>query len=122
MGTYRTVNLVLLGLLLYSVLFPLISPCMERVFPSVWRCHYRAVTGRRCFFCGLTGDLEAFLRGEGTDGAENVHFPLLLKLLAVELPVRILFTVLSFRRVGSILYRLDAAVHLAGFAVFFLLV
>jgi hypothetical protein len=115
MNRYRTVNLVLLGFLLYSLVFPLVSPYMERIAPAVWRCHYRALTGRPCPFCGLTGDMRVFLSGGGIDNPSNSRFPTLLKLYAAELVLRIFFTAGSFRWNG--LYRFDAVVHLAWLVI-----
>lgn len=115
MNRYRTVNLVLLGFLLYLLVFPLVSPFMEKIAPSVWKCHYRALTGRPCPFCGLTGDMRRYLSGGGMETPVNSRFPFLLKLFAGELVLRIFLTAGSFR--WRRLYLLDGAVHLVWLVI-----
>lgn len=112
MGAYRTLNLVLLGLLLYALAFPLISPAMERAFPSLWRCHWKAATGEECPFCGLTRGAGEFLESGGIPPEGN---PLLRPLIigyAFALPARALFTWLSFRTADRRIPWIDGAFHL----------
>ncbi|MDD5698308.1 MAG: DUF2752 domain-containing protein [Victivallaceae bacterium] len=45
---------------LYILLLPFISPVMEKLFPALWQCQYKRITGRECPFCGATRDLAAF--------------------------------------------------------------
>ncbi len=97
MRVYGTVSAVLLGLLLYSAVFPFISPLMERIAPVVWRCQYRAFTGEPCPFCGLSGDMRRFLATGRTEGSANPAFGSLLALFAGELILRASFTWAYFR-------------------------
>lgn len=63
--TYRIVNWVVLGLMLYLVSLPFSSPLFEKCFPSVWGvCVYRELTGRLCPLCGGTRAMGAVLRGD----------------------------------------------------------
>lgn len=116
---YRTVNLVILGLLLYAALFPLISPVMERLVPGIWRCQYRALTGRPCFFCGLTADMNNFLAGRQAVPANRL-FPLLIRIYGIELLLRISLTALWIKYRWKKLPVLDIAIHSAGCAGVFL--
>lgn len=55
-STYYIINLVLIGLLLYLLFLPAISPIMSQLFPDLWQCQYLRITGQECPFCGLTKD------------------------------------------------------------------
>lgn len=112
---YRTVNLVILGLLLYAALFPLISPPMEKLLPAIWRCQYKALTGNPCFFCGLTEDMRNFLAGTN-QLPSNSYFPLMLRIYGAELILRILLTTVWIRFHWKKLPAVDIAIHSAGFA------
>lgn len=62
---YRTVNWVLLGLSLYAVLLPFISPSLAKVLPpALTTCWYHARTGKPCPFCGITRDFRRFTAGD----------------------------------------------------------
>ncbi len=112
---YRTVNLVILGLLLYAALFPVISPVMEKLMPGIWRCQYRALTGRPCLFCGLTEDMSNFLAQRQATPANRL-FPLLIRIYGIELILRILFTALWIKHRWEKLPVLDIVLHSAGCA------
>ncbi|HPJ27764.1 MAG TPA: hypothetical protein PLM22_02445 [Candidatus Sabulitectum sp.] len=112
MGAYRTVNLVLLGLLLFAPVFILISPAMERAFPSVWRCHWKAASGQECPFCGLTRGAGEFMETGDIPPEGNPRLRPLVTGYAIVLPARAVFTWLSFRRMGRALPWIDGAVHL----------
>ncbi len=120
MRAYRTVNLVILCLLLYALVFSLISPFMEELLPDLWQCQYRAITGRPCPFCGLTGDMRNYLlTGSGTNYA-NPSFPELVKLYFGILFLRTVFTAASFPCRNRYLPWADGAVHLVFLSIFFL--
>lgn len=114
MRVYGTVNAVLLGLLLYSAVFPFISPVMERIAPAVWRCQYRAATGRPCPFCGLSADMRRFLSTGSTEGSDNPAFGFLLTLFAGELILRAAFAWAFFRLKSPVLPLADAGIHIAA--------
>lgn len=56
---YKTINLVALGLTIYFLMLPIISPIISKFFPTLWRCSYLYATGKRCPFCGITRDLDS---------------------------------------------------------------
>ncbi len=112
MGAYRTVNLVLLGLLLFVPLFVLISPAMERAFPTLWRCHWKAASGQECPFCGLTRGAGEFIERGGIPPGGNPLLRPLIMGYAFALPARALFTWLSFRKTGRALPWIDGVFHL----------
>lgn len=63
--TYRIVNWVIFGLMLYLLALPLLSPLLEKCFPSVWGvCPYRELSGEPCPLCGMTRAVGAVLRGD----------------------------------------------------------
>ena len=112
MGAYRTVNLVLLGLLLFAPVFILISPAMERAFPSVWRCHWKAASGQECPFCGLTRGAGEFMETGDIPPEGNPRLRPLVTGYAIVLPARAVFTWLSFRKTGRALTLIDGVFHL----------
>ena len=62
---YRVANWVALGLAVYCLLLPLISPVMGRLLPGIWgRCAYQEMTGRPCPLCGLTRAFKDLARGD----------------------------------------------------------
>lgn len=120
MRTYRTVNLVILGLLLYVLFFSLISPYMERIFPTLWRCNYKALTGEQCPFCGLTGDMRNYLFAGRQHAPINPYFPEYARLYLGILLLRTVFIIASFRYGSKHLPQLDAIVHLVFLLTVFL--
>ncbi len=111
MGTYRIFNIVVLGLLLYVLVFSLISPVMEKHFPSVMRCYYKELTGNPCLFCGLTRDMNCVLTGDGEHERINSRFQLFLTVYAVEWVIRIFMLLMSGRFTGKALPAIDIAIH-----------
>lgn len=51
---YKIVNIVILGLILYMLLFPQISIILEKIMPNSTKCPYLTITGRECPLCGGT--------------------------------------------------------------------
>jgi len=66
------VVLVMAGWGLYILLLPLISPIMGNLFPVLWQCQYKRITGRECPFCGITRDGGTFY-STGQFGELNGH-------------------------------------------------
>lgn len=120
MKAYRTVNLVILGLLLYTLLFTMISPVMEELLPGVWRCQYKAMSGKPCPFCGLTGDMRSYLLTGDQTAFANPLFPELVRLYFGILMARTVFTAASFRYGNRYLPWIDGAVHLVFLSTVFL--
>lgn len=122
MRAYRIVNLVMLGLILYALVFTIVSPFMEKLLPSLWRCNYRAITGKPCPFCGLTGDMGSFLASGCRSGSyENGSFPLLLRIYFGCLVLRVFFSAASFRWNSRQLPWIDGGTHLVFLSIVFLL-
>lgn len=55
--SYKIISIVVLAMCAYFFLLPLISPLMEKLFPSFWMCPFLRITGHECPFCGITGGL-----------------------------------------------------------------
>ena len=51
---YKIISMVVLGLCVYGLLLPVISPVMNKILPQVWTCPFLRVTGHDCPFCGIT--------------------------------------------------------------------
>ena len=63
--TYKIVNWVILGLMLYLAALPFLSPLLEKGLPSVWGvCVYREILSRPCPLCGATRGVVATLHGD----------------------------------------------------------
>jgi len=123
--TYRIINWVALGLVLYLLFLPFLSPLFEKCFPSVWGvCVYRELTGQPCLLCGMTRAVGAILRGD-------FHRAILLNRLSIfavlfilsEVIFRALLLCLHIsRRFWSLLVNMDIFAHvlLVGFLVFYI--
>lgn len=59
---YRIYNWVFLGIIIYFICLPIITPVMVRILPGLWICPYEKYTGKPCPFCGITTDLYRLLR------------------------------------------------------------
>lgn len=112
MRAYRTINLVILGFLLYALVFTFVSPLMEKLFPTLWRCHYMAITGKPCPFCGLTEDMRNYLLRVNGSACSNPLFPGLVRFYFGILISRVVFTLASFRYGSKYLPWADGIVHL----------
>ena len=110
MRCYRIFNLTVAVLAVYFMLLPVISPVLEDVLPDLWRCRYRASTGRDCPFCGVTTDMETLF----TSGVypESVRNPLTLPLLTIIL-LEFIFRIgtIAFNRESMIWIKFDIAAH-----------
>jgi len=63
--TYRILNWVIFGFMLYLLALPFLSPPLEKCLPSVWGvCPYRELRGEPCPLCGMTRAVGAVLRGD----------------------------------------------------------
>ena len=111
MGAYRVFNLVVLGLLLYVLVYSLISPVLARQFPDLPRCYYSDMTGDPCPFCGLTRDMNCLLTGRDDRSGINTSFQLFLCVYVFEWMIRITMFLLSGRFSGKTLPVIDIAIH-----------
>jgi len=97
--------------------FTLISPLLERAFPSVMKCYYKEITGDPCPFCGLTEDMSCTLEGDTGHRPVNPHFQMFLAVYKIEWAARILLTLFSFKLSGKTIPAVDVAFHLILAAV-----
>jgi len=111
MGAYKIANLVVLGFLMYVLVFSLISPVTEKLFPSVMHCYCKEYTGNPCPFCGLTRDMNCVLTGNWEENRINTRFRLFLIVYAVEWIIRIFMLLMSGRFTGKTLPAIDIAIH-----------
>ena len=51
---YKTLNITLIGLGIYSICFPFLSKILELISPSLTKCAYKQITGNDCPLCGGT--------------------------------------------------------------------
>ena len=119
--TYRIINWVILGLMLYLLSLPFLSPLFEKCFPSVWGvCVYRELSGQMCPLCGMTRAVGAVLRGD-------FHRAVLLNPLSIFAVLFILSEVIFravllclhiSRRFRSLLVRADVFAHLLLAGIF----
>lgn len=119
--TYRIVNWVVFGLMLYLLALPFLSPPLEKCFPFVWGiCPYRELRGEPCPLCGMTRAVGAVLRGD-------FHRAVLLNSLSIfavlfilsEVIFRVVLLCLHIsRRSWSLLVRTDIFAHLLLAAIF----
>ena len=58
---YIIINNTFLGINIYIILLPIISPIMQRILPNLWQCAYLAHTGKPCPFCGITRDFSSII-------------------------------------------------------------
>jgi hypothetical protein len=94
------------------LVFTLISPLLEKAFPSVMKCYYKEITGDPCPFCGLTEDMSCTLEGDTDHQPVNTHFQLFLTVYKIAWAARILFTLLCFKLPGKTIPAIDTAFHL----------
>ncbi|MCK5785808.1 MAG: DUF2752 domain-containing protein [Candidatus Sabulitectum sp.] len=111
MRTYRVFNLVILGLLLYVLVYSLISPVLARQFPDLPGCYYKELTGDPCPFCGLTTDMNCLLTGEKDQARANSSFQLFLIVYVLEWIIRVAILLTSRRFTGKALPVIDIAIH-----------
>jgi hypothetical protein len=66
---YRIVNWVILGLMLYMLALPWLSPLFKKCLPSICGvCPYRELSGKPCPLCGMTRAVGAILHGDFQSG------------------------------------------------------
>ncbi len=113
MRTYRIFNLTITGLLLYVLVFSLVSPLVTRYFPNLPVCYYKEFTGNDCPFCGLTRDLNCILTGNAEQDRINTRLQLFLAVYAMEWVIRITMLLLTrrFSLRGKTLPIIDIAIH-----------
>ena len=56
----KAIVLTTAGWCIYILLLPFISPIMVKMFPTLWQCQYKRITGQQCPFCGITRDISIF--------------------------------------------------------------
>ena len=102
-----------MGLLLYVLVFSLVSPVVTRYFPNLPVCYYKEFTGSNCPFCGLTRDLNCVLTGNVEQDRINTRLQLFLAVYAMEWVIRITMLLLTrrFPLRGKTLPAIDIAIH-----------
>ncbi len=113
MRTYRIFNLTIIGLLLYVLVFSLVSPVVTRYFPNLPVCYHKELTGNNCPFCGLTRDLNCILTGNAEQDRINSRLQVFLAVYALEWVIRItiLLATRRFSLAGKTLPVIDISIH-----------
>ena len=113
MRTYRIFNLTIIGLLLYVLVFSIVSPVLTEYFPNLPVCYYKEFTGSNCPFCGLTRDLNCILTGNTEQDRINTRLQLFLAVYAMEWVIRVTILLLSrrFSFSGKTLPAIDVTIH-----------
>lgn len=111
MNPYRIFNLVVLGFLLYVLVFSIVSPFLTEQFPDIPGCYYKELTGEPCPFCGLTRDMNCVLTGEEEQHRINSRFHLFLAVYVFEWIIRITMLSVSRRFAGKALPAIDIGIH-----------
>ena len=119
--TYRIVNWVILGFMLYLLALPFLSPLLEKCLPSVWGiCPYREVWNEPCPLCGVTRAVGAVLQGDFNRAVLLNPLSIFAVLFILsELIFRVVLLCLNLsRRFWSLLVRTDIFVHLLLAGIF----
>ncbi|WP_304944335.1 DUF2752 domain-containing protein [Vallitalea guaymasensis] len=117
-------NWVFLGILVYFICLPLITPIMVKIMPDLWICPYQKYTGKECPFCGVTTDLYRLFRNPQMLGnIKNFKNPvsliaLVLGLLEFQYRIIILITVQKIKRIKGI-FITDIIIHILLISMFF---
>lgn len=118
--TYRIINWVAFGLLLYIFMLPFLSPVMRYLFPSVWVCPYNQLVHKPCPFCGITRDFRLFFSGK--DSSFN---PISLKIaffLVLNYIARIVLLIIPNNKIVffNLIKKIDLVLHILFFLILIL--
>ncbi len=108
---YKIFNLVVMGFLLYALVFSAVSPTLTKKFPFLPGCIHKELTGDPCVFCGLTRDMNCVLTGSVTQDRINTNFQIFLAAYAFEWFIRIFMLLMSRRFTGKTLPAIDIFIH-----------
>ncbi|HEX3046941.1 MAG TPA: hypothetical protein VHY08_19465 [Bacillota bacterium] len=110
---YIIINWVIVGLCLYALLLPFISPFLTPLAPEIFQCSYLRITHQLCVFCGVTRDFEAIMVGTYTvKSALNSRSLALFVLILGELIFRAMI-ILRLGRIKKVkgLIWIDTGIH-----------
>lgn len=119
--SYRIVNWVVLGFMLYLLSLPILSPLLVKCIPSVWGvCPYRELRGEPCPLCGMTRGVGAVLRGDFHRAVSLNSLSIFVVLFILsEVIFRVVLLCLHLnRRSRSLLVRADVFAHLLLAGIF----
>jgi len=95
---YKIVSIVVLGLCLYGMLLPLLSPIMEKMLPRIWVCPFLRITGSECPFCGITRGVTSLYRLNFDSASVLSMIVFLLALVETAFRTMIILTVSGLRQ------------------------
>jgi len=109
---YKIVSMVVLGLCVYGLLLPVISPVMNKILPQVWTCPFLRVTGHDCPFCGITrGVTDMYtLNFEGASVVSMIAFMVILLESAFRTMILLTVSVMKEKTVFKIITT-DVVLH-----------
>ncbi len=90
----KAIVLTAAGWCIYILLLPFISSIMVKLFPAIWQCQYKRITGQQCPFCGITRDIGSFY-STGNWGFLNNNSVVCFIVLLVAAIALLLFFVLT---------------------------
>jgi len=90
----RAIVLTTAGWCIYILFLPFISPIMVKLFPALWQCQYKRITGQQCPFCGITRDISVYY-STGNLGILNENSVVYFSVLVAAVIVLLLYFVLK---------------------------
>jgi hypothetical protein len=112
-GSYIIINWVIVGLCLYALLLPFISPFLTPLAPEIFQCLYLRITHQPCVFCGINRDFKAIMTGTYSGkSALNPRSPALFILILGEVIFRamIIWWLGRIKKVKALIWT-DAGIH-----------
>ncbi|MFO7871291.1 MAG: DUF2752 domain-containing protein [Kiritimatiellia bacterium] len=113
--------MTVLGLVLYCLALPFLSPFFSRILPDcLTACPFRTLTGNPCALCGLTRGLRALINGNVKEAVSlNPLCVPIAVLLFFEAVFRSTMLILSrYREIPGRVIRLDLLFHIALLATY----
>ncbi len=119
-NNYNIINITLLGFCLFILFFPLLSVVLERIFPALWICPYKNITGSACPFCSITTDFWYVYTNLNFNGIKNKLSIIVIIFITFELFLRLFIQFLKNYVIKYIIRIIisDILLHTVSFVIF----